>query len=79
MGAEKSNITVVVESNLLKKARSLAACRGRSVSALPAEKLHELVAKDIAYESARLKALGFLKSGFSLEGIQMVNRGEAHD
>jgi len=78
MGAEKLNITVEVESNLLKKARSLAARRGCSVGALLAEKLHELVAEDTAYESARLNALAFLKSGFSLEGAQMVDRGEAH-
>jgi hypothetical protein len=79
MAAAKSNITVAIESKLLKKARSIAARRGSSVSALLAEELHDLVAEDTAYESARLNAQALLKSGFSLKGTTMVDRDEAHD
>ena len=79
MGTAKSNITVAIESKLLKKARSLAARRGRSVSALLAEELHDLVAEDVAYEAAHLNAQALLKSGFSLKGAKMINREEAHD
>jgi hypothetical protein len=79
MGKAKSNITVAIESKLLKKARAVAARRGRSVSALLAEELHDLVAEDAAYEAARLNAQALLKSGFSLKGTKMIDREEAHD
>jgi hypothetical protein len=79
MAAAKSNITVAIESKLLKKARSIAVRRGRSVSALLAEELHDLVAEDTAYEAARLNAESLLKSGFSLKGTKMTNRDAVHD
>ena len=40
----KHNITVAIEASLLKKARAVAARRGRSVSALLADELRQLVA-----------------------------------
>ena len=77
--AAKSNITVAIESKLLKKARSIAVRRGRSVSALLAEELRDLVAEDTAYEAARLRAESLFKSGFSFEGKKMTNRDAVHD
>lgn len=79
MRAAKSNITVALESKLLKRARALAARRGCSVSALLADELTSLVAEDAAYDAAHLNAQALLKSGFSLSGIKMDNREEAHD
>ena len=79
MGVAKSNITVAIESKLLKRARALAARRGCSVSALLAEELNGLIAEDAAYEAARINAQALLKSGFSLTGVKMVDREAAHD
>lgn len=79
MANAKSNITVAIESKLLKKARAVAARRGCSVSALLADELHDLVAEDAAYEAARLNAEALLKSGFSLKGARMTDRDSVHE
>jgi hypothetical protein len=47
--AVKHNITVAIDPVLLKKARSVAARRGLSVSALLADELRELVNEDLKY------------------------------
>ena len=47
----KHNITLAIEPNLLKKARAVSARRGRSVSALLADELRELVAEDARYSN----------------------------
>lgn len=75
----KRNITVAIEPTLLKKARAVAARRGRSVSALVADELRDLVAEDRAYETARQSAKAMLRTGLHLQGAQMGERSEAHD
>ena len=75
----KHNITVAIEPGLLKKARAIAARRGRSVSALLADELRELVNDDRTYEAARQRAKAMLKTGFSLEGARMYDRDATHD
>lgn len=77
--ATKHNITVAIESGLLKKARAIAARRGRSVSALLADELRELIGEDRAYEAARQRAKAMLKTGFSLRGAHMRDRTAVHD
>jgi hypothetical protein len=64
--ATKHNITVAIELSLLKKARAIAASRGRSVSALLADELRELVAEDARYLSARKRALALFSSPLPL-------------
>lgn len=76
--AIKQNITVAIEAGLLRKARAVAARRGRSVSALLADELRELVEDDRAYATARQNALSMLKAGLALEGTGMQDRTEAH-
>lgn len=77
--AAKQNITVAIEPALLKQARAIAARRGRSVSALLADELRDLIAEDRAYEAARHSAKAMLKTGFDLQGARMRDRNEAHD
>lgn len=77
--ATKHNITVAIEPALLKKARAIAARRGRSVSALLADELRELIGEDRAYEAARQRAKAILKSGFPLQGARMSDRIAVHD
>lgn len=55
-GHAAANITVAIESSLLKQARAIAARRGSSVSALLADELRELIGEDRAYEAARHSA-----------------------
>jgi len=74
----KHNITLAIEPSLLKKARAVAARRGRSVSALLADDLRELVAEDARYLTARKRALAVLSSPLSLGGT-LLARDELHE
>jgi hypothetical protein len=74
----KHNITVSIEPQLLKKARAVAARRGRSVSALLADELRELVNEDRAYELARRRALALLLTALPLGG-KPLNRDSLHE
>lgn len=70
----KHNITVAIEPSLLKKARAVAARRGRSVSALLADELRRLVDENRLYDAARRRALALLKTGLPLGGVRMEDR-----
>ena len=74
----KHNITVAIEPGLLKKARAVAARRGRSVSALLADELRELVAEDGQYTAARRRALTLFAHPLSLGGVP-VGREALHE
>ena len=74
----KANITVAIEPGLLKKARAVAAKRGKSVSALLADELRELVDEDARYTSARKRALSLLQTPLSLGGAPL-GREELHE
>jgi hypothetical protein len=76
--ATKHNITLAIERGLLKKARAVAARRGRSVSVLLADELRELVAEDARYAAARKRALALLASPLSLGGSPLA-REELHE
>lgn len=76
--ATKQNITVAIDSALLKKARAIAARRGLSVSALLADELRELVAEDIQYSTARKRALALLATPLRLGGAPL-KRDELHE
>jgi hypothetical protein len=76
--AIKHNITVAIEPALLKKARAVAARRGRSVSALLADELRELVAEDARYSAARKRALALFATPLPLGGAPL-SREELHE
>jgi hypothetical protein len=53
----KTNLTIQLEEDVVRRARVLAAKRGTSVSALVARQLTELVADDERYEAAHRRAV----------------------
>jgi hypothetical protein len=75
----KQNITLSLDKRLLKKARTFAALRGTSVSAMLAAELQKLVADDAMYEQARTRALANLDSPFHLGGDKAAKREDLHD
>jgi hypothetical protein len=75
----KQNITLAIETKVLKKARALAAQRGTSVSAMLAVELQRMVEDDASYEQAKLKALAQLSSPFRLGGEKVTDRESLHD
>jgi len=53
----KTNLTLQLETDVIRRARVLAARRGTSVSALVARELTALVAREVRYEDARRRAI----------------------
>jgi hypothetical protein len=74
----KHNITVAIEAELLKRARAIASRRGRSVSALLADELRELVDEDASYAAARKRAVGLFSSPLALGG-KPLGREATHE
>lgn len=76
---QKTNITLKLDTGLLREARMLAAQEGRSVSALLTERLEQLVRERKAFEKARRRALTRLRSGFDLQWSPPRSRDELHE
>lgn len=75
----KQNITLAIDRQLLKTARSLAAQRGTSISALLADELRRIVTHEEAYAQAKTKALAQLASPYHLGGRGIPDREALHD
>ena len=56
----KTNLTLQLDDEVVRRARVVAAKRGTSVSALVARELDALVARDERYEAAERRALDLL-------------------
>jgi len=75
----KANITLKLESELLREVRILAAEQGTSVSALLADHLGELVRERKGYDRARRRALARLRTGLELGSNRPASRAELHE
>ena len=53
----KTNLTLQLDADVIRRARVVAAKRGTSVSALVAQELNHVVAQDERYEQARRRAV----------------------
>jgi hypothetical protein len=77
--SEKQNLTVSLSTQVVQKARVLAAKRSTSISALVAEQVEALVNNDELYERAATSAIARMKRGYHLGGGSMASRDEVHD
>ncbi len=75
----KSNITLKVDSDLLREVRILAAEQDTSISALMSERLEELVRERKRYARARRRALARLRKGWNLNFTPAKSRDELHE
>jgi len=75
----KTNVTLKLDSDLLREARVLAAEEGRSVSALLTDRLEALVRERKAFDRARRRALARLRDGFDLRWMPSPSRDELHE
>ena len=75
----KSNITLKLDSDLLRQARILAAQEGSSVSAMLSQRLEELIRKRKEYDEARQDALAQLETGYELHWTPPRTRDELHE
>jgi predicted transcriptional regulator len=75
----KTNITLKVDRDLLRKVRVIAAERDTSVSALVAEQLEKTVREKEGYEHAKKRALARLKHGYNLGFKPPASRDELYE
>lgn len=75
----KTNITLKLDSDLLREIRIIAANEGTSISALLAARLEKMVRERKAYDGARRRALARLKEGFDLRWTPPRSRDELHE
>lgn len=75
----KTNITLKLDTDILREARVLAAEEGLSVSALLAAKLDQLVRERNGYDGARRRAVARLRKGIDLGWTAPRSRDEIHE
>lgn len=59
----KTNLTIQLDQEVVKRAKILAAKRGTSVSGMVARQLDQLVAEDERYEAAHERAMELMSKG----------------
>lgn len=74
----KANITLKLDTDLLREARVLAAEEDTSISALLASRLEQIVRERKAYHRARNSALARLREGMDLRWTPPASRGELY-
>jgi predicted transcriptional regulator len=75
----KTNITLKLDHDLLRKVKVLAAEKDTSVSGLLAEQLEKAVRERDGYEQAKRQALAILRKGFDLGYKPPASRDELHE
>lgn len=78
-GLLKTNVTLKLDRDLLRKVRVLAAERDTSISALMAEQLEKAVQQRDGYEEAKLRALTRMKRASNLGYTPPASRDELHE
>jgi hypothetical protein len=74
----KTNITLKLDSDLLREAKVLAAEDGTSVSALLAARLEQIVRERKGYDRSRRRALARLRQGMNLGWTPPRSRDELY-
>ncbi len=75
----KTNVTLKLDSEILRQVRIIAAEEGSSISGLLASKLEEIVKQRSSYERAKKSALARLRKGFKLGWVRPASRDELHE
>ena len=75
----KTNITLKVDTTLLREARVLAAEKGISVSDLMSECLEQVFGVRNDYARARKRAMARLRKGLNLNWTPPCSRNELHE
>jgi hypothetical protein len=76
---QKQNVTISLSTQILQKAKILAAKRSTSISGLLAGQVEALVNDDDAYERAAASAIARMERGYHLGGGKLVSRDELHE
>jgi hypothetical protein len=75
----KTNITLKLDTALLREAKILAAENGTSISALVTSRLEQIVRERKTFSRARRRALSRLREGMDLHWSPPRSRDELHE
>ncbi len=75
----KANITLRLDTELIREAKILAAQQGTSVSRMMAEQLEDLIRREKDYVAAQRRALARLEKGIDLCWSPPGTRDELHE
>jgi hypothetical protein len=75
----KTNITLKLDSDLLREVKILAAEEDTSISALLAARLEQVVRERRTYDRSRKRALARLREGLDLKWAPPRSRDELHE
>jgi hypothetical protein len=75
----KTNVTLKLDSKILREIRILAAEEGSSISGLLAAKLQEIIRERKGYTRAQKRALARLRRGADLGWTPPASRDELHE
>ncbi len=75
----KANLTIRLDSELIREAKVLAAQKGTSVSRMMAEQLEELIRREKDYVAAERRALARLESSCDLGWSPADSRDDLHE
>lgn len=75
----KTNITLKLEKDLIRKIRIVAAEEDTSISALLSRQIENIVREREGYQEARKRALANLRKGFALGYAPPKSRDELHE
>ena len=75
----KTNVTLKLDSEILRQVRIIAAEEGSSISGLLASKLEEIVSQRKSYARSQKRALARLRKGFELGWVRPASRDEIHE
>lgn len=81
IGMERQNITLSLPKTLLKKAKTLAVMKDRSLSELLRETLEEKVKGETGYQRAKERQVALMEHGIDMgtKGKIIVSRDEIHE
>ena len=78
---ERRNVTLSIPKALLKKAKTLAVMKDRSLSDLLRETLEEKAEEETGYQRAKERQIALMEKGFNLgtKGRITISREELHE
>ncbi len=80
LGADvKTNITLKLDTDLIREVRILAAEQGTSISALLSSRLESMVRERKSFDQARRRALARLNQGYDLHWKRPRSRDDLHE
>jgi metal-responsive CopG/Arc/MetJ family transcriptional regulator len=78
---DRQNVTLSLPKSLLKKAKTLAIMKDKSLSDLLRETLEEKVREETGYQRAKNRQIAFMENGFDIgtQGTTVVSREDLHE